>query len=155
VNPSDPSQSEFHNEISRIWREIEGLRESVESLRRELTSFHNIMGISPGISPDQYPAEPAPERIEAQCHSYVDLISDITIVRQVLLTQTEQVATIWTIVADPPADDSPDRLTYDDERHTLAILKHNMPLNLEILTISELASTEQLQTEDVKLIWQC
>ena len=153
MKPSDSAQSEFRSELTKVWREIAGLRESVESLRRELASFIETLGILPGISSASYPVEPTLERIESQCNSYVDLISDIAIVCEVLLTQTEQAATIWTIVDDPPAEDSPDKSAYDDERHTLAILEHNMPLNLKILSVSELSRAEHLQTPDVKLIW--
>jgi hypothetical protein len=94
------------------------------------------------------------ERAEKWCNTYVDLIQDINMVREVRLGETGQVATIWTIIDDPPAEDSPLKPTYDENLHTLEILKYNMPVELHILSVSEVAGEKQTQQPDTKLVWQ-
>ena len=152
MNQGDTPRSEIGSELARMWHEIAGLRESVESLRRELAALGQTMGVLPAVPSAGYPVESAQERLEAQCNSYVDLISDIGIIREVLLSQSEQRATIWTIIDNPPAEDSPERPSYDDQRHTLAILEQNMPLDLQIVSVSEMAEAEQ--PGEMKLMWR-
>ena len=154
MKSSNSSQSELHAELAKIRSEIKSLRDSVESVKQELASFIEAHDVLPSVPSTGYATEPAVDRAEKWCNTYVDLIQDIDMVREVRLGETGQVATIWTIIDDPPAEGSPLKLTYDENLHTLEILKYNMPVDLQILNVSEVTEEKQPLQAETKLIWQ-
>ncbi len=157
MKKESPSQSDLRDELAKIWREIENLHKIVESIRRELVFRKETVGELPIMPSERYPVETALERTEQDCNIYVDVIRDIDIVRQVLLAQAQTGAatTIWTIIDDPPPEDSPLKSIYDDKLHTLQILKHNMPFNSDLLTMAQLSDKEKLRHPTMKIMWQC
>lgn len=145
---------DLHDELEKIWRELEILRENLESIKREL-----ILYKKPNIELQMIPSErnyeeAALQNSEKECNIYVDVVRDIDIVRKVLLIQTGMNMTIWTIIDDPPPENSPLKTVYDDKLNTLQILKHNVPFKMEILNVAQLRKRGEFQRANSKTVWQ-
>lgn len=146
------SKGNSPDEFARIRLEIKDLSESLASLRQEVGSLKeaisSLLGTQFGNDAAQLPG------IRQHCVVYAQEVSTIDIVRKVLLIESGDIPTIWTIIDDPPPADSPHRVTYASQLHTLRILQSNMPLHLEILSSSKASRRKQLRAPNAQLIWE-
>ncbi|MBM2825876.1 MAG: hypothetical protein HW402_1540 [Dehalococcoidales bacterium] len=153
--PRNSSGAGSHEEIARIWAAIKTLGESLDAIKQEMTSLKDAFSdLSRTLSGDQN-AGPSRMPDPDECyHFYAREVSTISIVRKVMLTGSAESPTVWTIIDNPPRQDSPLKTSYDDERNTLEILKFNMPLNLDIVNASQAQRRKQLREPGAKIIWQ-
>ncbi len=163
MTSSDSPQSEFRDELARMKHEINALCNSVEVLKKELSLCRDSIAEmrkepSGGLSDELISAEQAvPRALKGLCNNYLEIVSTIDIARQVFLAEDAGTATIWTILDDPPAEDSSHAPLYNEQLKTLSILRDNLPVEFCLLNASELL--EGKQTEDIipshaRLIWE-
>lgn len=82
--------------------------------------------------------------IDRLCREYVDEVSDISAVREVLVVEEEEVTTIWTIIKAPPFEDSLREPIYAAQLQVLRSLGQDIPLDFYVLNESELPADEKL-----------
>ncbi len=95
--------------------------------------------------------------IDRLCREYVDKVSDINAVREVLVVEEEEVTTIWTIIKAPPFEDSLREPIYTAQLQVLRSLEQDTPLDFYVLNESELPADEKLSEiipSNARCIWQ-
>ncbi len=95
--------------------------------------------------------------IDRLCREYVDKVSDISAVREVLVVEEEEVTTIWTIIKAPPFEDSLREPIYTAQLQILRSLGQDIPLDFYVLNESELPADEKLSEiipSNARCIWQ-
>lgn len=136
-------QVQVRDEISDIRQGIVTLRNDMEAMKQELSSYKQAINELRITKVDKIDVTKLTS-VRDLCKSYVDLIGNIDLVIQVFLVESEDVATIWTIIDAPPFEDSRREPIYEAQVKILSIQKGNKPLDFHILNISELS-------EDVKI----
>ena len=63
-----PTQCDLRDELARICREIENLKKTVASMRRELVFREETVGELPMMPRESYPVETPLERAEKDCN---------------------------------------------------------------------------------------
>lgn len=89
-------------------------------------------------------AFPAVTNLWQLCQGYVERVRTIGIVRKVLLIETEDIPTIWTIIDALPFEDSLRQPIYEAQLHVLRALEATTRLDFYVLNVSELPEGEQL-----------
>ena len=82
--------------------------------------------------------------IDKLCEEYVDEVSDIKAVREILVVEEEDVTTIWTIIKATPFEDSIREPIYAAQLQILRSLEQDIPLDFYVLNESELLADEKL-----------
>jgi len=154
----DIPQTEFIDEITEMRREIDILRYRAKSVEQELASCkQTIDEMSKVVYEGLTIKQTKLATIADLCKAYVDLVSTINIVRQVLIVTTNHIATIWTIIDAPPFQDSLRTPIYDAQVKILSTLKENIPLDFYVLNVAELSEDEKLEDiipSNAKLVWE-
>jgi len=78
------------------------------------------------------------------CREYIEKISKIEAVREILVVEAEKVTTVWTIIKAPPFEDSVREPIYTAQLQILRSLERAIPIDFHILNESELPSDEKL-----------
>jgi len=148
-------QIEFGDEITEMRREIDTLRYRTESVEQELSSCKQTID---ELRKEVY-GRPSTKlaSVGELCEAYVEIVSGINIVRQVFLCETNNIATIWTIIDATPFEDSLRTPIYDAQVKILSTLKENIPLDFYVLNVSELSEGEELKgiiPSNAKLVWE-
>jgi hypothetical protein len=86
----------------------------------------------------------ATSNIDNLCRQYVEKISSIKAVREILVVEAEKVTTLWTIIKAPPFEDSVREPIYTAQLQILRTLKRPIPINFRIFNEAELLSDEKL-----------
>ena len=136
--------AEMRQEISTLKRELSSHKQAIDELRKLV---HGGLAIKPTT----------PVTIDELCKNYVEIVSTISIVRQVFLVESKDVLTIWTIIDAPPFEDSLRTPIYKAQLDILSALKENTTLDFYILNVLELSKDENLQgiiPSDAKLVWE-
>jgi hypothetical protein len=95
--------------------------------------------------------------IDRVCREYVEKISKIEAVREILVVEGEKVTTVWTIIKAPPFEDSVREPIYTAQLQILRSLERYIPIDFYILNESELSSDKNLSDiipSDARSIWQ-
>lgn len=95
--------------------------------------------------------------IDKLCSEYVDKVSNIKVVREILVVEEEEATTIWTIIKSPPFEDSLREPIYAAQSQVLRSLGQDITLDFYVLNESELPSDEKLSEiipSNARLIWQ-
>ena len=91
------------------------------------------------------------------CEDYVERVSTLRIVRKVLLVETEDIPTIWTIIDSTPFEDSVREPIYQAQLQVLRALEGTTLLDFYVLNVSELPEDEELDNvvpANAKLLWE-
>ncbi len=95
--------------------------------------------------------------IDKLCREYVDKVSDISAVREILVVEEEEVATIWTIIKALPFEDSLREPIYAAQSQVLRSLGQDITLDFYVLNESELPADEKLSDiipSNARRIWR-
>lgn len=95
--------------------------------------------------------------VEQLCQHYVNRVSAIDIVREVLLVETDEITTVWTIIDAPPFEDSVREPVYQAQLQILRELEGDTVLDFYVLNVSELPKKEKLERivpPDARLLWR-
>lgn len=95
--------------------------------------------------------------INKVCREYVDKISGIETLREILVVEEEEVTTVWTIIKGPPFEDSVREPIYTAQLEILRSLEQDIPIDFYILNESELPSDEKLSDiipSNARSIWR-
>lgn len=151
----DIPQTEFLDEITEMRREIDTLRYRTESVKQELSSCKQTID---ELCKEVYGrASTKLASVGELCKAYVEIVSGINIVRQVFLSETNNIATIWTIIDATPFEDSLRTPIYDAQVKILSTLKEDIPLDFYVVNVSELSEGEELEgitPSNAKLVWE-
>ena len=153
-NESAPN---FLNDMKEIREDIQGLKQSIDFIIHELA--HQRESIE-SLQREQYSRAPAeiPKRdsVDKLSQAYLGTVSTIAIVQKVFITESGDTATFWTVIDNPPDNNSSEQQTYEEQVNTLHILKENLPIDFHIISETELTSKEcdEPIPPKAKLIWQ-
>lgn len=95
--------------------------------------------------------------IDTVWREYVEKISKIEAVREILVVEEEKVTTVWTIIKAPPFEDSVREPIYTAQLQTLRSLEQDIPIDFYILNESELSSDKNLSDvipSNARPIWR-
>lgn len=150
--------TEFRDEVAEMRHEIDILHARVESVRQHLLSYKETVD---ELCKEVYGRSTTKTNelatIGELCKAYASIVSTINIALQVLLVQTEEVATIWTIIDAPSFNDLLRTPIYDAQVQILGSLRKNIPLDFCVLNVSELPEDEKLESiipSNAKPIWK-
>lgn len=95
--------------------------------------------------------------VDSLCREYIDKVSAIEVVREILVVKGEKVTTVWTIINTPPFEDSVREPIYTAQLQILRSLEQVIPIDFYILNESELPSDEKLSDvipSNARSIWR-
>lgn len=95
--------------------------------------------------------------IDRAYSDYIDKVKNIKVVREVLLVETDDVSTLWTIIESPPFDDTIREPIYNAQLHILRSIKGNTSIDFYVLNLLELPENEEKSSfipAHAKLIWK-
>lgn len=147
----DLPASEFQDDVAELKREVDVLRLSVESMK------NTIDELSSEIRDIRSTIQTSTATITELCRAYVEAVSNIDTVQQVLLSQDEEGAIIWTIIAAPPFEDSLRTPIYEAQLMILRAVKGDALLDFHVLNVSELPRNQHVQEiipPDFNVLWQ-
>ena len=152
----DLPRAEFIDDITELRQEIDTLYITVDSLRQELASSkRRINELSKKI--DEIHPLVETNTIAKLCEAYVKIVSSIGMVQKVIVVETMDVTTIWTIIDAPPFEDSLRTPIYDAQLHILSMLKDHVSLDFNVLNVSELPENQEpysIIPANTRLIWE-
>ena len=151
----DLPQTEFRDEVTEIRREIDTLRMSMESIKQDLSSCKQTID---KLHIEVY-GKPIAELtgVSELCKAYLEIVSNIDIVRQVFLVESKDATIIWTIVAAPPFEDSLRTPIYDAQVKILSSIKEATRLDFYVLNARELSEDVEIDSiipSNGKLVWK-
>jgi hypothetical protein len=154
----DLTQIEFRDEVTEMRQEIDTLRNRLEFIEQELSSSKEIID---ELRTEVY-RRPVIKQTELAtvgelCKAYVEMVSTINIVRQVLLVEVKNLTTIWTIIDTTPFEDSLRTPIYEAQIKILSTLKEDIPLDFYVLNVSELSENEKTESTvpaNAQLLWE-
>jgi FtsZ-binding cell division protein ZapB len=148
--------TEFYDEITELRQEIDSLSVTVNSLTQELASSRKRTDeLSKKV--DEIHSRVETNTVAKLCQAYVKIVSNIDMAKKVLVAETMDVATIWTIIDAPPFEDSLRTPIYDAQLRILSTLKEHVPLDFNVLNVSELPKKQEpndIIPANAKLVWE-
>ena len=99
----------------------------------------------------------ATRNIDKVCREYVEKISKIEAVREILLVEAEKINMVWTIIKAAPFEDSLRKPIYTAQLEILRSLEQDIPIDFYILNESEFSSEKNLSDiipSNARSIWQ-
>lgn len=152
----DLPATEFRDDVTELRQEIDTLRMTVHSLTQELAfSKRRIDELSEKVDKIYPPVET--NTVAKLCEAYLKIVSSIDMAKKVLVAETMDVATIWTIIDAPPFEDSLRTPICDAQLRILSMLKEQISLDFNVLNVSELSENQQpddIIPVNAKLIWE-
>lgn len=149
-------RTEFYDDITELRGEIDSLRAAVNSLTQELASSRKrIDELSKKV--DVVCSRTKTNTVAKLCEAYLKIVSSIDMAKKVLVAETMDVATIWTIIDAPPFEDSLRTPICDAQLRILSMLKEQISLDFNVLNVSELSENQQpddIIPVNAKLIWE-
>lgn len=88
---------------------------------------------------------------------YLNMVKNIQVVREVLLVETEDISTLYTIIECTPFDDTLREPIYDAQLHILRSIKGNVSIDFYVLNLLELPEYEEKASfipAYAKLLWK-
>jgi len=154
----DLPASEFQDDVVELRREVDVLHLSVESIRQAWeTTKKTLEELSREINDIRSIIQTSNATITGLCRAYVEAVSNIDLVRQVLLSQDEEVATLWTIIDAPPFEDSFRIPIYEAQTRLLRSIREDILVDFCVLNVSELSDNQRLKdiiSPDFTILWQ-
>jgi len=151
-------QAEFRDEVADMKREIDTLRIRIVTMNQELISCKQTIDKLCKTVYESPPKEKTRStRVDKLCKDYVDIISSIDIVRQILLVEDKDITTIWTIIDAVPFDSSLRTPIYDAQGKIFSVLEEDIALDFYVLNLSELPEKQELESiipPSAKLVWE-
>jgi len=150
--------SEFQDDVVELRHEVDVLRLSMESIKHAWSTVENTMErLSREINDIRSTIQTSNATITVLCRAYVEAVSNIDLVQQVLLSQDEEGATLWTIIDAPPFEDSLRAPIYEAQLKILRTMKEDSLLDFHVLNASELPqnqSVEEIIPSNFDIIWK-
>ena len=143
IRESRQAVAVFDDEMTQLKSEIQDLRSRVNSLEEEVSHWKATT--------------PRSANIQGLCKAFVKIISDVDIVQQVYLSETENLATIWAVIDAPPFEDNLRKPVYEAELEILRMSEDDVRLDFDILNIQELPKPRKLANiipMNAKLAWR-
>lgn len=147
----DLPASEFQDDVAELKREVDVLRLNVESIK------NTIDDLSSEIRDIRSTIQTSTATITELCRAYVEAVSNIDTVQQVLLSQDEEGAIMWTIIDAPPFEDSLRTPIYEAQLRILRAVEGDALLDFHVLNVSELPRNQDVQEiipPDFNVLWQ-
>ena len=134
------------------------LRREVNTLKQESSISKKTMAeLSKKVQEIRSVILPTIPNLDELTNAYIQIVSSINIVHKVLVVETTEAATIWTIIDAPPFEDSYRDLVYDAQIEIFNMTKEDIPLDFYILNVSELVNKQELDKiipSNSKLVWE-
>lgn len=96
--------------------------------------------------------------INGICKVYVDLVSPIQVVKQVLVIDDGGITSIWTVIDAPPYEDQLRMPIYEAQLQLLRLVgEEDIPLDFLVINVSELPDNQELAStvpQNAKIFWQ-
>lgn len=150
--------AEFRDEVADMKREIDTLRIGMATMNRELSSYkQTIDKLCKTVYESPSKEQTKSTRVDKLCKDYVDIVSSIDVVRQILLVEDKDITTIWTIIDAAPFESSLRTPIYDAQVKIFSVLEEDIALDFYVLNISELPEKQELESiipPSAKLVWK-
>jgi len=161
-----------HNRPCGTLADWPGFLTSTQTLDRSTTddevfTLTRRLGRMPGKSPAidmlvrnlfSYPApKAAAPSVRGLCDVYVGLVKNLSIARQIFLTETDDQTTIFTIIDAPPFEDKLRQPIYEAQLQLLRMSADDVRLGFDVSNVQELkdaGNITRIVPEGAQLLWQ-
>lgn len=151
-------QAEFRDEVADMKREIDTLRIGMATMNRELSSYRETIDeLCKTVYESPSKKRTISTRVDELCKGYIDTVKSIDVVRQVLLVEVNDVATIWTIIDAAPFESSLRTPIYNAQVKIYSEMEDDIALDFHVLNLSEFQEKQELKSiipPSAKLIWE-
>lgn len=151
-------RTEFVDEITELKHDMDYLRLRHRALEKDLEHLKGEnTKLSKQLKELQSSVKTKVPTLSDLYELFVDSVSEVDFVQQVLVEETIDVSTIWTIINTTPFEDSLRDPIYDAEIKVLGMLKGDISLDFSILNVSELVDKQEVDSvipPKAKLLWK-
>lgn len=150
--------AEFRDEVADMKREIDTLRIGMATMNRELSSYkQTIDKLCKTVYESPSKEQTKSTRVDKLCKDYLDMVSSIDVVRQILLVEDKDITTIWTIIDAAPFESSLRTPIYNAQVKIYSEMEDDIALDFHVLNLSEFQEKQELKSiipPSAKFIWE-